>query len=133
MPVYEFKCSDCEALFEVACTIAERKLPRDCQECGSGNTEKIISHCSFVLKGDDWPGKNFKIKGQMASKNQRLDTKKRDMKGDGMIPKLTPNVDGEVVKDWGDAKRLAASKGKETTSYDNHIKKETEQKKGIIT
>jgi len=132
MPVYEFKCKDCEAPFEVTCSVKERKDPRECPECSSKNTEKVISLCSFVLKGDGWPGKNLRVRSQMSAKNRRLDGKKREMKGDGMVPKLSPNVGGEMVKSWEDAKKLASSKGKETSSYEPYVRKEQKEKKGLI-
>lgn len=124
MPMYEFRCNECENLFTVTCSVKDRIQPRKCPECSSTNTEKIISLCSFILKGDDWPGKNLRVRSQMSSKNQRLDEKKKEMKGDGMVPKLVPNVNGERTDSWEEAKKLAASKGKDTTSYDPYVKKE---------
>ncbi|MBD3261428.1 MAG: hypothetical protein GF334_07065 [Candidatus Altiarchaeales archaeon] len=124
MPVYEFKCENCESIFEVTCLIKERNEPRACPECSSENTERVISLCSFVLKGDGWPGKNLKVRSQMQAKNRRLDSKKRDMKGDGMIPQLAPNVGGERTDSWDEAKKLAASKGKDTSSYEPYVQKE---------
>jgi len=132
MPVYEFSCLECKELFEVTCPMADRTLPRRCPICNSENTQKIISLCGFVLKGDDWPGKNIRINGQMASKNRRLHRKKIEMKGDKTVPKLIPNVDGERVNNWSEAKRLASSKGKETSSYDSHIRGEEKERKGLI-
>jgi hypothetical protein len=74
----------------------------------------------FILSGDDWAGKNIRIKNQMDKKNQRLDSKRNDH------PTITlaPNVGGERVDSWSEASKLAASQGKSTTGYDTRAKKE---------
>ena len=61
----------------------------------------------------------------MERKNKVLDQKQNEKKR--MMPTLAPNVDGERVESWTEAKKLAQSKGKETTSYDAHIRKEKSQ------
>lgn len=128
MPVYEFKCSTCDLIFEVICTREERKQAQPCPEC-EGETERIMSAVGIVLKGDGWPSKAFRVNGQMAEKRGRLAQKERDLKGDGFVPKLAPNVGGERTETWEDAKRLAGEKGKDTSTYDKHIQEERVWKK----
>ncbi len=45
------------------------------------------------------------------------------------ISTLLPNVGGEVVDSWSEAKKLAESKGKVSETYDHMVKKEVEAKK----
>ena len=61
----------------------------------------------------------------MKRKNRRLSSKEEDFKRNdpAMQISLAPNVDGERVDSWEDAKKLAVSKGKDTTLYDSYIRK----------
>ena len=52
MPIYEYRCRDCENVIEVIVGINGRQ-PRTCKEC-SGKLEKLISRTSFQLKGGGW-------------------------------------------------------------------------------
>jgi len=60
----------------------------------------------------------------MAEKNRKLKAKEEQMKRDAPGMRLAPNVEGERVDTWSEAKRLAESKGKDGSSYDPMIKKE---------
>ena len=101
--------------------------PQPCPECGA-MARRVIGQVNFILKGDDWVGKNLKIKGQMAAKNRRLDKKQDEMKRDAPGMTLAPNVNGERVDSWSDAQKLAASKGKNTESYSPMIQAEKKRK-----
>lgn len=121
MPIYAYECPDGHA-FDRHLPLAEFETPQTC-ECGEpGN--RVISPVGFVLKGDGWPGKNLKIRGQMTAKNNRLSKKSRERSRDAPGMRLAPNVDGERVDSWEDAQKLAASKGKDTTSYGSRVREE---------
>ena len=124
MPMYEYQCTQCEEHFERRLSISEFDQAQSCPSCGASDAKRLISKTSFVLKGDGWAGKNNRIKSQMAAKNRRLSGKENQMKRDAPAASLAPNVDGERVASWSEAKKLAASKGKNTASYDAHIRKE---------
>ena len=79
---------------------------------------------NFILKGDDWPGKNIKIRGQMSEKNRRLDKKQDAMKREAPGLSLAPNVGGERVDSWSEASKLAVSKGLDGSSYDAKVREE---------
>jgi putative FmdB family regulatory protein len=52
MPIYEYRCHDCEQIFEEwQKDFTERSV--DCPVCGN-RAERIISNTSFVLKGSGW-------------------------------------------------------------------------------
>ena len=51
MPVYDFKCSECEYIFEITQKYLDPNPP--CEKCGE-STIRIISQSSFILKGDGW-------------------------------------------------------------------------------
>jgi putative FmdB family regulatory protein len=120
MPIYEYDCESCQTNFERTLRMSECDTPQNCPGCGKA-ARKMISSTSFVLKGDSWPGKAIRVKGQMASKNRRLDTK---MKERPSPVTLAPNVNGEQVDSWADAQKLAADKGKDTSTYEPLVTKE---------
>lgn len=126
MPNYSYKClSDtCGEQFDKMLPVSQYDVPQSCPNCNNAETEKQINAVGFVLRGDSWPGKNIRINNQMAHKNRRLDSKQNEKKRDAPPVTLAPNVNGERCESWSDAKKLARSKGKETTSYDSLIRKE---------
>jgi putative FmdB family regulatory protein len=123
MPVYEYQCPSCEAEVERTLPIKEFNQPQSC-ECGATLEIQIPSGLGMVLKGDGWPGKALKIKGQMTQKNRRIGHKQAEKTKEAPDVKLIPNVGGEQVESWSEAQSLAASQGKDTTSYEPLIQKE---------
>lgn len=123
MPVYAYKCEDCRISFDRMLALKDYKSPQNCPSCGE-IAVKAVTPIGFVLKGDGWAGKNLKIKNQMVKKNQRLDSKMNEMKREQPVATLVPNVEGERVDSWSEAKKLAASKGKNTVTYDKYVAKE---------
>ena len=55
MPIYEFKCSNCEEISEFQLKLSDPN-PETCESCGKGSLSKIISSTSFQLKGGGWYG-----------------------------------------------------------------------------
>ena len=52
MPIYEYRCQECQQTFEEwQKDFNERQVP--CPVCG-GKAERLISSSSFVLKGGGW-------------------------------------------------------------------------------
>lgn len=123
MPTYTYVCETCETPFERVLSISRYDEPQTCEACG-GPGKQTVSLPNFILKGDGWAGKNIKIAGQMAAKNRILDKKQEERKRDAPGVRLAPNVDGERVDSWADAQKLAASKGKNTESYDAKVREE---------
>jgi len=41
MPIYEYKCRECDAKFEVLVFSSEKKV--NCEKCGSENSERLLS------------------------------------------------------------------------------------------
>lgn len=52
MPIYEYKCDDCQQIFEEWQRNFEAQA-KTCPVCG-GNAERIMSNTSFMLKGGGW-------------------------------------------------------------------------------
>ena len=59
MPIYEYQCADCGAVFEVMQRISA-PAPDKCPECSGTNLKKLISKVGFQLKGTGWYETDFK-------------------------------------------------------------------------
>ncbi|HOU54798.1 MAG TPA: zinc ribbon domain-containing protein [Myxococcota bacterium] len=53
MPTYEYHCNACHGDFEVEKRMSD-PVEQTCALCGSPDTQRLISHSSFVLKGSGW-------------------------------------------------------------------------------
>lgn len=124
MPTYEFRCPQCSGDFERILRLSEYDIPQMCPTCGVQAQRVIASVRGFNLAGDNWPSKAGRIKDQMRKKNQRLSAKSNEKRVDQPGMTLAPNVEGERVGSWGEAQKLAASKGKDTSSYEPMVQKE---------
>jgi putative FmdB family regulatory protein len=60
MPVYEYRCNDCNIQFELRQKFSDPPAER-CPECG-GNVRKMVSAVSFSLKGAGWFGDGYGTK-----------------------------------------------------------------------
>ena len=53
MPIYEFRCTECDEVSEEMLSFKNKKKTIECPICGS-RSEKILSLGSFHLKGSGW-------------------------------------------------------------------------------
>jgi putative FmdB family regulatory protein len=60
MPIYEYRCHRCGKTIEAVQKFSDQPLSR-CPSC-SGKVSKIISNCSFQLKGSGWYVTDYKKK-----------------------------------------------------------------------
>ena len=125
MPTYNYECAACSNGFEELIPLAQYQEPQPCPECGELAPRVLGAFPGTVFRGDGWATKNNRVAGQMAERRKRAGAKERDLKGDGMVPTLAPNVGGERTDSWSEASRLAKSKGKNTSGYDQRARKET--------
>jgi putative FmdB family regulatory protein len=68
MPIYEYQCAACGQVVERWQKFSEAPLTV-CPQCG-GNLEKLISSCSFHLKGSGWYVSDYAGKNQSTSKSE---------------------------------------------------------------
>lgn len=123
MPTYEYECKKCKVEFERFLPIAEYDSPQKCETCGTVG-KKLISSPGLIFHGDGWASKNNRVAGQMRKKNERISERQEERKRDAPGVRLVPNVEGERTESWSDAAKLAASKGKNTSSYETKIRAE---------
>jgi putative FmdB family regulatory protein len=60
MPVYEYRCHKCGETTEIMQKFSDAPLSR-CPRC-NGKVSKIISNCTFHLKGSGWYVTDYKKK-----------------------------------------------------------------------
>lgn len=58
MPIYEYQCEECGKFFEIFQKMSDKTLT-ECKEC-KGKLNKLISNCSFHLKGAGWYVTDYK-------------------------------------------------------------------------
>jgi putative FmdB family regulatory protein len=75
MPIYEYKCNNCQRVIEVMQKFSDKPLTR-CPAC-SGRITRIISNCSFHLKGTGWYVTDYKKK-DAGWKDKGAEAKKDD-------------------------------------------------------
>ena len=82
MPIYEYECSKCGKVFEVFQRITEEPLTK-CKFC-EGQVNRLISQCSFHLKGTGWYVTDYKQGGATSSGNgSKTDGSKTDGSKEG--------------------------------------------------
>jgi putative FmdB family regulatory protein len=62
MPIYEYKCLECQSHFEKMQKVAEEPL-KVCEKCG-GELEKQWSRSGFQFKGSGWYVTDYSDKGK---------------------------------------------------------------------
>ncbi len=79
MPIYEYKCSECEHELEVIQRFSDDPLKK-CPECNKNSLNKLISSPSFRLKGAGWYETDFKTgkkKNVVSNENDKKNTDKK--------------------------------------------------------
>lgn len=60
MPAYDFKCCDCETVFEVVRPLGNSE-PVECPEC-EGDTKRVFSPVGVVFKGSGFHNTDYRTK-----------------------------------------------------------------------
>ena len=96
MPIYEYECKACGKDFEVFLGIKAQPVEK-CIHCKSNNIRKLISNCSFQLKGTGWYLTDYARKDNKDNNNNKEGPKKKEEK-----PKASESK-GPEKKDSGKA------------------------------
>lgn len=59
MPIYEYRCEECEDQFEEL-LLGSEPDPDTCPKCGAEAVRRVISSTSFQLKGGGWYVTDYK-------------------------------------------------------------------------
>ena len=78
MPIYEFRCTECDEVSEEMLSFKDKKKTIKCPDCGN-KAERILSLGSFHLKGSGWYkdgyGKRDSTKEEVAKPAAQTETK----------------------------------------------------------
>jgi len=81
LPIYEYQCLECGKKFETMRKITEEPLD-SCPFC-SGEVKKLVSNCSFRLKGSGWYLTDYAKKSEKKKEEKKEEKKeKKDKKTD---------------------------------------------------
>ena len=85
MPIYEYKCTKCEKVFERIVSVADSSKAVFCDCSPKAKAKKIISAPSFRLDGSGWYETDFKtgskknlVQSEDKTKKTNKETKKSD-------------------------------------------------------
>ena len=95
-----------------------------CPSCKQ-TAHKTVTAPHVIFAGDDWATKNERVRKQMTDKNKKLDARMAEKKRDQPTVTLAPNINGERTGTWADAQKIAKAEGKNTSSYDKLVRKES--------
>jgi len=79
LPIYEYECTECGRHFEIMQKITEKPI-NSCPFC-SGKVRKLVSNCSFQLKGSGWYLTDYARKSQ--KKEEKKEKKPDESKDKG--------------------------------------------------
>ena len=100
MPIYEYKCQECEYYFEALQRIGE-KLLIDCPKCNAKKLKRLVSAPNFRLKGKGWYETDFKKDNR---KNLADKKEGKTLDKDKKINEKTPKKGAEKKKNKEDHK-----------------------------
>ncbi len=58
MPIYEFRCLECNELFEILFTSALDKAEMVCAKCGAKTIERVLSSTNYSMGGSSSASKS---------------------------------------------------------------------------
>lgn len=116
MPIYEYRCTSCQAELEKLQKISDPPLV-ECPECGKDTLVKLISASSFRLKGSGWYETDFKTGNR---KNGAAEESSAKTKDDG-----SPATDAGTSTSDGTAKAGASKAEASKDPAENTGKKES--------
>lgn len=102
MPIYEYKCDNCDHRMEKLQKISDDPI-KTCPECNEDGLRKLVSAAAFKLKGTGWYETDFK------DKKPKKDEKKTSSKA-----KDTASSKTDDKKTSKPAEKSSTSTNKET-------------------
>lgn len=135
MPTYEYECQSCFKRHDEIHGMLEHPEVQ-CSHCGGKCIQAFVANTGdFVLKGEGWASKKFRVADQMR-KSQEVASKKQDINwGHLKNSTATPNFNGQITGEAGDpeawrrAGKLAEEAGIDSSSFENKAKEVEAQQK----
>lgn len=97
MPTYDYKCDDCENIFEVFQKMKDEPL-KTCPQCG-GEVRRIVSGGTGVIyKGSGFYITDYKAKGSAQSKTESMPETKAESKAETVSSDSSTEIKTETPK-----------------------------------
>ena len=112
MPLYEYRCTECEATLEVIQAFAAPPL-EDCPECGRSSLKKLLSAPALQFKGSGWYVNDYARKDKRPAGGSGSDGAAASDNGSGGNGKSAAK---ESSPDSGKKADASASSGKSDSS-----------------
>ena len=94
--LYDYRCSECEAVFEMVFPVGKAEKQVECPECGKV-AKRAFTSCNFILKGGGWPSKKGRFNKEMTERNERAGRKMSKEHGKGPVRSVAHDYgDGDV-------------------------------------
>jgi|SRR5689334_3858671 len=106
MPIYEYRCTQCEHKLETLQRLSEAPLVT-CPACGKDALQKLVSAAGFQLKGSGWYATDFRGGSKSSEKpsaDKPAESKPETTKSDATAGKSdstttsTPAASGSTTK-----------------------------------
>ena len=117
MPLYEYRCTDCEATLEAIQAFAAPPL-EECPECGRSSLKKLLSAPAFQFKGSGWYVNDYARKDKSPAGGRRVRSrrgewqrlgKQRQVRGEGVVRGL--GQEGGSVQFFREERQLEDRRG----------------------
>ncbi len=114
MPVYVYRCKNCEYEFEKIQKFSDDPI-KVCPECSEEQVRKVITPAGIIFKGSGWyinDSKSNKKKDSGGSGSKKTDTKVNDATKDTSLSKAEGNTSSAKsdAKSSGESAKAAPSK-----------------------
>ncbi len=86
MPLYEYRCTECEATLETIQAFAAPPL-LECPECGRSSLKKLLSAPAFQFKGSGWYVNDYARKDKSPAEGAKSDGAAASGNGSGVSGK----------------------------------------------
>jgi putative FmdB family regulatory protein len=98
MPIYEYECEKCEAVFEAMQAISAKPLKTcnglGCNDKDNGKVRRLVSASGFILKGSGWYTSEYPSE----ARKQGWEKDSKQAKPDAPESKSTPTADASPAK-----------------------------------
>ncbi len=127
MPIYEYECEKCEAVFEAMQAISAKPLKTckglGCNDKDNGKVRRLVSASGFILKGSGWYTSDY------PSEARKQGWEKDSKQGKPDAPAAAPAADAAPAKTPAPAAPAPAKKSTPKSPYSGSKAKKAKGKK----
>ena len=129
MPIYEYECNKCGAVFEAMQAISAKPLKTckglGCDDKDNGKVRRLVSASGFILKGSGWYTSEYPSE----ARKQGWEKDSKQAKPDAPESKPTPTADASPAKTPAPAAPAQAKKSSAKSPYSGSKPKKTKGSK----